>query len=154
FQREGLILTLGGEPTFNSREHAAEPEWNTEALGPTKWSQGHRLISELRRRLSPGAAVLLRFGKAYPGESLPRWALDLCGRRTGEVVWTGDTSPSQGSTSSPQEELDTAHRFIKALAQRLEVSTDFILPAYEDPWRFLQDEAKLPTEEDPLKANL
>lgn len=60
---QGLRLTLGGEPTFTSREHALEPEWNGEALGPTKWTQGLRLAHELRRTVCPGAALLVRQGK-------------------------------------------------------------------------------------------
>ncbi len=66
---QGLRLTLGGEPTFTSREHPLAPEWNGKALGPTKWAQGLRLAQELRRTLCPGAALLVRQGKHYPGES-------------------------------------------------------------------------------------
>ena len=46
----GLRLTMGGEPTWTSREHPREPEWNTEALGPTKWTQGLRLARTARNR--------------------------------------------------------------------------------------------------------
>src|SRR5262249_38067808 len=56
----GIRLTMGGEPTFNSRLHPDEPEWNGAALGPTKRSQGERLAAELRRRLAPGAVLLTR----------------------------------------------------------------------------------------------
>jgi uncharacterized protein (DUF2126 family) len=145
----GVLLTVGGEPTFNSREHAADPEWNAEALGPTKWTQGVRLAHELRRRLAPGAAVLQRMGKHYPGESLPRWALDLCGRRDGEAAWRGEVGEAAGSGAVG----DGARRLARALARRLG-HPDRLLPAYEDPWRFLQDEATLPVDVDPLKADL
>ncbi|MCA9676604.1 MAG: transglutaminase family protein, partial [Myxococcales bacterium] len=40
---EGLTVTVGGEPTFTSRDEVAAPEWNTAALGPTKWRRGWRL---------------------------------------------------------------------------------------------------------------
>src|SRR5262249_29595771 len=83
----GLRLTVGGEPTFNSGLHPEAPEWNGAALGPTKWTQGQALAAELRRRLAPGAALMSRPGKHYPGESLPRWALDLVGRRDGAPLW-------------------------------------------------------------------
>ncbi|HEX9578614.1 MAG TPA: transglutaminase family protein, partial [Myxococcales bacterium] len=66
----GIALTTGGEPTFNSRLHGERPEWNGEALGPTKWEQGLALARELRKRLLPGGVMLLRQGKHYPGESL------------------------------------------------------------------------------------
>ena len=39
-----VALTVGGEPTFNSREHPEAPEWNADAMGTTKWSQGLRLV--------------------------------------------------------------------------------------------------------------
>jgi uncharacterized protein (DUF2126 family) len=142
-------LTVGGEPTFNSREHAAEPEWNVAALGPTKWTLGLRLVEELRRRLTPGAAVLVRMGKHYPGESLPRWALDLCGRRDGEAAWRGEV----GEAAQTGAEAEDARRLALALARRLG-HADQLLPAYEDPWRFLQDEAGLPVDVDPLQADL
>jgi uncharacterized protein (DUF2126 family) len=145
----GIVLTVGGEPTFNSREHAAEPEWNVAALGPTKWASSLRLVEELRRRLTPGAAVLLRMGKHYPGESLPRWALDLCGRRDGEAAWRGEV----GKAVRTGAKAEDARRLALAVARRLG-HADGLLPAYEDPWRFLRDEAGLPVDVDPLKADL
>lgn len=145
----GIRLTVGGEPTFNARDHAAEPEWNVAALGPTKWTLGLRLTDELRRRLAPGAAVLLRMGKHYPGESLPRWALDLCGRRDGKAAWRGEVGEAAGAGAA----VEDARRLGLALARRLG-HADRLLPAYEDPWRFLQDEAGLPVGVDPLKADL
>jgi uncharacterized protein (DUF2126 family) len=145
----GIVLTVGGEPTFNSREHAADPEWTVAALGPTKWTLGLQLADELRRRLAPGSAVLLRMGKHYPGESLPRWALDLCGRRDGEAAWRGEVGEAARSGANAED----ARRFALALARRLG-HTDRLLPAYEDPWRFLQDEAGLPVDVDPLQADL
>src|SRR5512137_1314643 len=54
----GLTLTVGGEPTFNSRLHPEAPEWRTDALGPTKWEQGLALAGELRDRLAPGGQVV------------------------------------------------------------------------------------------------
>jgi transglutaminase-like putative cysteine protease len=47
----GVELTVGGEPTFTSRLHADRPEWNTDALGDTKWTQGLALATALRKRL-------------------------------------------------------------------------------------------------------
>jgi uncharacterized protein (DUF2126 family)/transglutaminase-like putative cysteine protease len=147
----GIKLTVGGEPTFNSREHAEAPEWNAEALGSTKWTQGQRLAGELRRRLAPGAAVVLRMGKAYPGESLPRWALDVCGRRDGRPVWSGEAIGVAPSDAA--EAQGDAERLARALAHRLGLA-EYLLPVYEDPWRFLQDEAALPVDVDPLAADL
>ncbi|HEU5056863.1 MAG TPA: transglutaminase family protein, partial [Kofleriaceae bacterium] len=141
---EHLALTSGGEPTFNSREHADLPEWNAEALGDTKWSQGLRLASELRARLLPGAALLRRQGKWYPGESLPRWLLEVVGRADGEPLWRADAFPDARADAT---------RLARALAARLEVA-ESLIPAFEDPWRHLQDEAQLPVDVDPLAADL
>jgi uncharacterized protein (DUF2126 family) len=145
----GLHLTMGGEPTFNARENAEKPEWNTEALGDDKWEKGKVLAAELRKRLIPGAALLHRAGKHYPGESLPRWALDLCGRTDGKAVWS-DTSFDLGSAGAS---INDARRLAEGLAARFGFP-DLLLAAYEDPWRFLVDEANLPVDVDPLRASL
>lgn len=144
----GVALTSGGEPTFNSREHPDAPEWNSEALGPTKDAQALRLVEALRARICPGAAVLKRTGKRYPGESLPRWALELVGRRDGAPVWTGSTR-TEGAASAQD-----ARALGEALCDALSISREHLLPAYEDPWRFLQDEAQLPVDVDPLEADV
>jgi uncharacterized protein (DUF2126 family) len=142
-----IALTMGGEPTFNSREHADAPEWNGEALGPTKWTQGVRLTDELRRRLAPGAVVLSRPGKWYPGESLPRWALEIIGRRDRTPLW-----PDRPELAPPAGAEQVA-RVAAALAARLGASAG-LQPAWEDPWRLLQDEAALPVEVDARHAEL
>ncbi len=145
---QGLVLTIGGEPTFTSREHPSAAEWNGEALGPTKWSQGQRLAQELRRTLCPGAALLERQGKHYPGESLPRWALDLVGRRDRKPIW-GDLA---GGAVRPVD-LDEARRFAEEVALRLGLS-GALIPAFEDPWHFIQVESALPADVDPLETDL
>jgi transglutaminase-like putative cysteine protease len=148
-EKAGVRLTIGGEPTFNSREHPDEPEWNTDALGKTKWSQGLRLAAELRKRITPGGILLHRMGKHYPGESLPRWALELFGRRDGKALW-GDLPKTEAPSTPAINERATA--FARQLAAKLEV-TEGLIEAFEDPWRFLQDEASLPIDVDPLKAH-
>ncbi len=146
FAANGLTVTTGGEPTFTSREAPEAPEWNGEALGETKWRQGLRLADELVRRLAPGAAVLERMGKHYPGESLPRWSLDICARRDGVAIW-----PERSLGSEPT--IDGAGRFVAALARALGIPST-AHPAFEDPWRLIQDEASLPVGIDPRKAGL
>ena len=144
----GLELTSGGEPTFNSRDHAEAPEWNGDALGPTKWIAGLTLARELRRRLAPGAALLRRQGKWYPGEPLPRWALELVGLADGTPLWPDRTMPA----GAPG--LDGARRFAEALAAHLGLPATSARAAYEDPWRFIMEEANLPVSVDPLLARL
>jgi uncharacterized protein (DUF2126 family) len=147
-QKAGLRLTSGGEPTFNARESLEAPEWNNAALGPSKWAHALRLCAELRARLMPGAALVVGPGKHYPGESLPRWNLELVGRSDGVPLWTGDVGPSPRKTLAAD-----AKRFGEVLAGRLGLAAG-LLPAFEDPWHFLEAEASLPLEVDPLQADL
>lgn len=144
----GLKLTMGGEPTFNSRLHPNDDEWNGAALGPTKWTQGLQLAQELQRRLAPGGVLFYRQGKWYPGESLPRWAIDIISRRDGGPLW-------RESVAEPSDlsGIDAARTFAEAVARELGAS-DQLRPAYEDPWHFLQEEALLPQDIDPLAADV
>ena len=106
-------MTVGGEPTFNSRLHPEAPEWRSEAIGPTKWEQGVALAGELRDRLAPGGAILRREGKWYPGESLPRWALDVVGLRDGTRLWSGGGARREASPAA-------AEMLVRAIAARLQ----------------------------------
>jgi uncharacterized protein (DUF2126 family)/transglutaminase-like putative cysteine protease len=157
----GVTLTIGGEPTFNSREEPEAEEWNGAALGPSKWRKGLSLASELRARLAPGAAILHRMGKHYPGESLPRWALDLIARRDGAPLWTADRFTTDATIARSDAEdrayagpdSATARTLATAIASRLGVQPA-LHAAYEDPWRLVQDEASLPVGVDPATAGL
>jgi uncharacterized protein (DUF2126 family) len=144
----GLRLTSGGEPTFNSREHAEAEEWNEAALGPSKWSQALRLCAELRRRMMPGAALIAGQGKHYPGESLPRWTLELVGRSDGQPIWTGDVGPTSRAAT-----FEDVQQVTEQLARSLKVPIG-VLAAFEDPWHFVGSEAALPPEVDALQADL
>ena len=146
---QGIQLTLGGEPTFTSRLHPEAPEWNGDALGATKWEQGVALTDELRARLAPGGVILHRYGKLYPGESLPRWALDILARRDGVPLVTSRSATARGPAT-----VADARRLVNALAVRLGVSPNHALDAFEDPWHQLREEARLPVGVDPLRAEL
>lgn len=140
----GLRMTMGGEPTFLAREDLDAPEWNTAALGPSKWRHGLRLIEQLRERLAPRGVVLQRMGKHYPGESLPRWALDAIGRTDGERLW--------GASDAVPAPLD-AKTFADTLADALGLASG-PMPAYEDPWHFIDREARVPVDLDPCSSDL
>jgi uncharacterized protein (DUF2126 family) len=150
----GLVLTVGGEPTWTSRENPREPEWITEALGPTKWSQGLRMARELARRFGHGTLVLHRMGKLYPGESLPRWNLQLLWRDDGVPVWRDgarlalDPAPAERPAST-----DDALRFGRVLAERLGVEP-LLVPGFEDPWAYLTREENLPPDVDLTRVSL
>ncbi|MEM9462845.1 MAG: transglutaminase family protein [Myxococcota bacterium] len=143
----GLSLTMGGEPTFNSRDDVDAPEWNGEALGPSKWHAGLALTHQLRERLCPGGILMQRMGKFYPGETMPRWAMDAIGRTDGGVLWAQPVEPE--ATGS----RDAAERMARALAEALGL-VEGLQPAYEDPWHFVMEEARLPLDVDPLQQTL
>lgn len=180
---QGLALTMGGEPTWTSREQPRLPEWNLEALGPSKWAQGLRLAHELRRRLPAGALVLQQQGKHYPGESLPRWALRFLWRPDGVPVWRDPARldlrapEADGARGEPAREvepparaaaeaarqarraatadaLSRAEALLGALAGRLGVEAGCARPGYEDPWVFSTLEENLPADLDPLALDL
>jgi uncharacterized protein (DUF2126 family)/transglutaminase-like putative cysteine protease len=144
-----IELTVGGEPTFTSRLHPEEPEWNEGALGPTKWRQGLALASALRERIARGAVILHGSGKQYPGESLPRWTLDVIYRRDGASL---ARNRPLGPPSSPT--LADARRVLEALSTRLGVDADLAQPGFEDPWPQLHEESMVALGVDPHKADL
>ena len=80
-------LTMGGEPTFVSVDDRDAPEWNTEALGPTKRLRAADLLWRLKEHFGANGFVHFGQGKWYPGEQLPRWALGCYWRADGEPVW-------------------------------------------------------------------
>jgi uncharacterized protein (DUF2126 family) len=143
----GIDLTVGGEPTFTTLIPSDAPEWNGAALGPSKWEHGLRLADTLRERLAPGAVILHRFGKLYPGESLPRWALDVIGRGGTPLARAG--VPPRGRAT-----LVDARMMLEALSARLAVDAKHAQPAFEDPWHYLREEARLPVGVDPHTADL
>lgn len=147
-----LALTMGGEPTFTSREDARAPEWNEDALGPTKWDKGLHLAKELHARLAPGGVVLRKSGKHYPGESLPRWALELIWRHDGEPLWRDPSLLAFDGGALPS--IDDASRFARALASELGVDAASVMAGYEDPWIAIVHEMNLPDDVDPLSAKL
>ncbi len=137
-------LTLGGEPTFVSASDGDAPEWNSDALGPTKRSYAGKLIRRLAKLWAPGAVLSYAMGKQYPGEQLPRWALHATWRADGEPVWRdagllADPERGRGAATT-----DHAAAFASALAQRLQVDPGAVLPAYEDVHYYLWKEHRLP----------
>jgi uncharacterized protein (DUF2126 family)/transglutaminase-like putative cysteine protease len=147
--RDGQVrLTMGGEPTFISATDMEAAEWTVDALGPTKRAHAYRLLRKLAPLWAPGAAIHLALGKHYPGEQLPRWALNAHWRRDGEPVWrdpaliaTDDDFPRAGRHRANAQD---AARFCAALAERLQLSPDYVAPAYEDIHYYLWKEDRLP----------
>jgi uncharacterized protein (DUF2126 family)/transglutaminase-like putative cysteine protease len=136
-------LTMGGEPTFVSATDVDAPEWNTEALGPTKQAYADKLIRRLMARWSPGGALQHAFGKQYPAEPLPRWGLYSHWRPDGEPVWRDPdllAAEHDGGTAGAHH----AAQFAARLAERLQVDPSLVQPAYEDIHYYLWRERRLP----------
>ena len=57
-------------------------------------------------------------------------------------------------TADHHADAKSAQTFIQALAERLDVKADGIIPGYEDTWYYLWKERRLPVNVDPLKSNL
>ncbi len=141
---EGQVrLTMGGEPTFVSADDIEGAEWTVDALGPTKRRMAGRLLRRLLPLWAPGAAITQILGKHYPGEQLPRWALNAHWRRDGEPVWRNPALLA-GDDDEGHATVEDATRFCTALAERLQVSPANISPAYEDVHWFLWKESRLP----------
>lgn len=111
FAREGIRLTLGGEPTYVP-ENPDGAEWSFSAVGPTKLSYARRMADELLKTRMAGGAVFFSPGKQYPGEVNPRWALRMIARRDGQPIFRG--APSDRRTTSAQ-----VRTFRDALLRRL-----------------------------------
>jgi uncharacterized protein (DUF2126 family)/transglutaminase-like putative cysteine protease len=123
-------LTMGGEPTFVGIDEPESPQWNIDALGPIKRSRGLALLGCLRERMAPGALLHYGQGKWYPGEPLPRWALGCYWRRDGVPLWENVDLIARENQDYGYTAAD-ALAFMHALARRLGVSSENILPAFD-----------------------
>jgi uncharacterized protein (DUF2126 family)/transglutaminase-like putative cysteine protease len=136
-------LTMGGEPTFVAASDFEAPEWNIEAMGPTKRSYAGKLIRKLAPLWAPGAALTYNMGKHYPGEQLPRWAIHAHWRQDGEPVWR-DPALLASDEDKDTAGFKEAAAFAGALAERLQVDPSLVNPAYEDIHYYLWREHRLP----------
>lgn len=146
-------LTMGGEPTFVSANGRDEPEWNVDALGPTKRGYATDLVERLRKEYGEGGFLHFGQGKWYPGEQLPRWALSIYWRADGFPIWKNPKLFADERDPIMYTSKD-AEKFIHTLTKNLGLSDQFIEPAYEDVFYYLWRESKLPVNVDPFKSNL
>ncbi len=153
-EEQDVRLTMGGEPTFVAAADPDAPEWNTEALGPTKRHYAGRLLQRLADRFASGYLLHYGQGKWYPGEQLPRWALGCFWRKDGEPIWQRPDLFAADGQADPRLDSVQAARFIHRVAERLQIDPERALPGFEDVWYYLWKERKLPINVDPLKSEL
>ena len=152
-QAGDVRLTMGGEPTFVAVEDRDAPEWNTEALGPTKRLFAQQLTHKLRDEYGRGGFLHFGQGKWYPGEQLPRWALSIYWRADGQPCWRNpdwfaDEREGHAYTS------EHAQKFMGALTRRLGLPDKHVQPGYEDTFYYLWRERRLPVNVDPFDSRL
>jgi uncharacterized protein (DUF2126 family)/transglutaminase-like putative cysteine protease len=155
----GLALTMGGEPTFVSRDDMVSPQWTVAADGPEKRVAANRLAAALADRYAAGGLVQRSQGKWYPGEPLPRWQIGLVWRPDGTPVWSDRSrlaDPFDETQASPDADAQ-AHALIAAIAADLGLPADQPLACYEDPLAALAVEVRRPEgprpELDPMSAD-
>ncbi len=151
--KHDVRLTMGGEPTFVSIDDMDGEEWNTAALGPEKRRRADILIKRLKKQFAPGGLLHYGQGKWYPGETLPRWAFGCYWRRDGQPVWI-DEKLFADETKDYGFDWRHAEEFAHKLTERLGLSTNWVIPAYEDVWYYMWRERRLPKNVDPLNSNL
>jgi len=152
-QAGDVRLTMGGEPTFVSIDDFEAPEWNTEAVGPTKRFFADKLIRRLRDRFAPGGFLHYGQGKWYPGETLPRWTFSLYWRRDGKPIWNDPAliAPEGGIGEVTKQQ---AEALLQGIAGHLGIEQEHVLPAFEDPGEWLLREANLPENVTPENSKL
>ncbi|MBH0112259.1 transglutaminase family protein [Novosphingobium sp. YJ-S2-02] len=154
----GVNLTMGGEPTFIADTDFEAPEWNGEAVGPTKAAYADKLIRLLRGKFAPGSLLHHGQGKWYPGETLPRWGYSIYWRKDGVPIWRDDTliageQPlAKGGDPDPVPSLDVeaAATVMRGTAQVLGLDPDYVQPVYEDRGVWMVKEDELPVNTTPL----
>ena len=150
---QDVRLTMGGEPTFVSVDDYEAVEWNTAALGPTKRVRADEMIRRLRDRFAPGGLLHFGQGKWYPGEELPRWSFALFWRRDGQPMWR-NANLIATETVAYAPTPDDARRFTESIARRLGITTDHVLPVFEDPAEHVLKEGELAENLDPSNPKI
>ena len=150
---QDVRLTQGGEPTFVSIDDMDGAQWNTEAHGDKKRELAGQLMHRLKNHFAPGGMLHYGQGKWYPGEPLPRWALNIYWRIDGQPMWRDATLFSDDNKPEGYGG-DEATRFTAELVKALGLAANSQIPAYEDVMLQAQIEQRLPANLDPLKSDL
>lgn len=151
--KQDVRLTQGGEPTFVSIDDMDGAEWNTQAHGDKKRELAGQLTRRLKNHYAPGGMLHFGQGKWYPGEPLPRWALNIIWRTDGVPIWKDEALFSKEDEKDGHTAVE-AQQFAQTLVNQLALHPACLIPAYEDVWSQAKVEQRLPANLDPLKSNL
>ena len=152
-KQQDVRLTQGGEPTFVSIDDMDGAQWNTEAHGEHKRALAGELTLRLKNHFAPGGMLHYGQGKWYPGEPLPRWALNMFWRIDGQPMWL-DASLFSADGDDDGYGPDEAKRFTAELVKILGLPASSPIPAYEDVVQQAHLEQGLPDNLDPLQLDL
>jgi uncharacterized protein (DUF2126 family)/transglutaminase-like putative cysteine protease len=152
-KRQDVRLTQGGEPTFVSIDDMDGAEWNTLAHGDNKRELAGQLMHRLKNHFAPGGMLHYGQGKWYPGEPLPRWALNIYWRIDGQPMWLDATLFSDENKNDGYG-CKEAQRFSTELVKALGLPAYSQIAAYEDVMQQAQCEQSLPANLDPLQLDL
>ena len=152
--KQDVRLTMGGEPTFVSLDDRIGDEWHFTALSDEKKRLGFDLFQRLSQKFAAGHALAQHAqGKWYPGEILPRWAMNMYWRTDEKPVWL-----DQGLLADPEAkgtaERNLANTFLENLTRALGLAPSMVIPAYEDVPYLLWKEQRIPLEGEMLKADV
>ncbi|MBK8454459.1 MAG: transglutaminase family protein [Thiofilum sp.] len=150
---QDVRLTMGGEPTFVSVDDVDSPQWNQAALGEHKRERAGVLFRRMQQAFSKGSLLHFGQGKWYPGEPFPRWALACYWRTDGLPLWNNPQLIADDNKDYGYG-LEDAQRFAYLLCENLGLSTEFLVPGYEDRLYYLWKEASQPINVDWLGLDL
>ncbi len=152
-KKNDVRLSMGGEPTFVSIDDMESDQWNTGADGPEKRELADKLSRKLLKSFGKGGMLHYAQGKWYPGEPIPRWQTSIIWRKDKLPIWS-DPSLFADMNESYNYTNEDAKKFLETLALTLKVSSENVIPAYEDPVHYIMKEAELPIDIDPLDYDL
>jgi uncharacterized protein (DUF2126 family)/transglutaminase-like putative cysteine protease len=136
-------LTVGGEPTFIAADDMDGAEWNILALGARKRELAGKLFARVFEEFGKGGFVHYGQGKWYPGEPLPRWVLSCFWRKDAKPLWNLPILLADPSVAGIHG-LEDAHSFAVALARRLGIAGERLVPGFEDTLYTVWKERRLP----------
>ncbi len=152
--KSDVRLTMGGEPTFVSLDDRTGDEWHFTALSDEKKRLGYDLFQRLSGKFAGGHALAQHAqGKWYPGEILPRWAMNMFWRHDGKPVWLDQALLADPETDG-KTGREVAKTFLESLTLALGIDPARVIPAYEDIPYLLWKEQRIPLEGEMLKADV